>query len=242
MGFPLYLAGFIPIVVLLAVGGATMMMAVGVPVVVAGLVLAQGTAAVERALQRSLLGARLPEPVAVAHPRDPGVVCQVTSLFRDRQRWGDAVFSLLAWAPTCAFWSVAFSWWVTILAGLSYPAWQCYLPEGELGDGMATWLNLPDEYWAHALCNVALGLLLLALAPLAMRGLARAQAGVNGWLLSRSWAPLLDRRIRELEQVRDNLAGCIGCGCLSMRQCSLYNPQDTLGEGGGQGAQRLLPQ
>ncbi|WP_029211900.1 redox-sensitive transcriptional activator SoxR [Arsenicicoccus bolidensis] len=60
--------------------------------------------------------------------------------------------------------------------------------------------------------------------------------------ISRSWAPSLDRRIRELEQVRDNLAGCIGCGCLSMRQCSLYNPQDTLGEGGGQGAQRLLPQ
>ncbi|WP_313716798.1 redox-sensitive transcriptional activator SoxR [Arsenicicoccus bolidensis] len=60
--------------------------------------------------------------------------------------------------------------------------------------------------------------------------------------ISRLWAPLLDRRIRELEQVRDNLAGCIGCGCLSMRQCSLYNPQDTLGEGGGQGAQRLLPQ
>lgn len=209
VGFPLYLAAFIPIVVLLAVGGATMILAVGVPVVIAGLVLAQGTAAVERALQRSLLGARLPEPVVVAHPRDPGVVGQVTSLFRDRQRWGDAVFSLLAWAPTCVFWSVALSWWVTILAGLSYPAWQRYLPEDQLGDGMATWLNLPDEYWAHALCNVALGLMLLALAPIAMRGLSRAQAGVNGWLLE---APTRTLRLEQAHrrQLADTREGELG--------------------------------
>lgn len=209
VGFPLYLAAFIPIVVLLAVGGATMILAVGVPVVIAGLALARGTAAVERALQRSLLGARLPEPVVVAHPRDPGVVGQVTSLFRDRQRWGDAVFSLLAWAPTCVFWSVALSWWVTILAGLSYPAWQRYLPEDQLGDGMATWLNLPDEYWAHALCNVALGLMLLALAPIAMRGLARAQAGVNGWLLE---APTRTLRLEQAHrrQLADTREGELG--------------------------------
>lgn len=45
-------------------------------------------------------------------------------------------------------------------------------------------------------------------------------------------------RIRELQQVRDNLANCVGCGCLSMRQCSLYNPQDTLGSKDARGATR----
>jgi MerR family redox-sensitive transcriptional activator SoxR len=50
--------------------------------------------------------------------------------------------------------------------------------------------------------------------------------------ISAEWRPLLARRIRELEAVRDNLDSCIGCGRLSMRQCALYNPQDELGEQG----------
>ena len=44
--------------------------------------------------------------------------------------------------------------------------------------------------------------------------------------LSRSWRPLLDRRIAELERVRDRLDTCIGCGCLSLRVCHLLNPHD----------------
>jgi MerR family transcriptional regulator, redox-sensitive transcriptional activator SoxR len=45
--------------------------------------------------------------------------------------------------------------------------------------------------------------------------------------LSRSWRPLLDRRIAELERVRDRLDTCIGCGCLSLRVCHLANPHDV---------------
>lgn len=44
--------------------------------------------------------------------------------------------------------------------------------------------------------------------------------------LSRSWRPRLDARIAELERLRDGLEGCIGCGCLSLRTCALYNPGD----------------
>ena len=59
-------------------------------------------------------------------------------------------------------------------------------------------------------------------------------------VMSARWRPLLDARIRDLEAVRDHLDSCIGCGCLSMRQCSLYNTQDTLGSTGS-GPRRLLP-
>ncbi|SMQ73583.1 MerR family transcriptional regulator, redox-sensitive transcriptional activator SoxR [Altererythrobacter xiamenensis] len=38
----------------------------------------------------------------------------------------------------------------------------------------------------------------------------------------------LDRRIAELERTRDRLDGCIGCGCLSLKKCALYNPDDRL--------------
>ena len=34
------------------------------------------------------------------------------------------------------------------------------------------------------------------------------------------------RRIEALQQLSDTLDGCIGCGCLSLDKCSLYNPQD----------------
>lgn len=44
--------------------------------------------------------------------------------------------------------------------------------------------------------------------------------------LSRSWRPLLDERIAELERLRDKLDSCIGCGCLSLQRCSLQNPGD----------------
>ena len=50
--------------------------------------------------------------------------------------------------------------------------------------------------------------------------------------LSRSWRPLLNRRIAELERVRDKLDTCIGCGCLSLRVCHLLNPNDVAGSEG----------
>ena len=44
--------------------------------------------------------------------------------------------------------------------------------------------------------------------------------------LSRSWRRELDARIVLLEKLRDDLTGCIGCGCLSLQTCKLYNPED----------------
>ncbi len=44
--------------------------------------------------------------------------------------------------------------------------------------------------------------------------------------LSRSWAHELDERIELLQAIRGRLTTCIGCGCLSLRTCSLLNPVD----------------
>jgi MerR family transcriptional regulator, redox-sensitive transcriptional activator SoxR len=45
--------------------------------------------------------------------------------------------------------------------------------------------------------------------------------------LSRTWRPILDRRIDSLIGLRERLTSCIGCGCLSLTTCALYNPSDT---------------
>ncbi|MAK98240.1 MAG: redox-sensitive transcriptional activator SoxR [Citromicrobium sp.] len=50
--------------------------------------------------------------------------------------------------------------------------------------------------------------------------------------ISRSIRDQLDARIAELQRARDNLDGCIGCGCLSLKNCTLYNPDDTLANKG----------
>ncbi len=48
--------------------------------------------------------------------------------------------------------------------------------------------------------------------------------------LSRRWQERLDDRIRLLGELRNDLASCIGCGCLSLRTCTLSNPEDSAGE------------
>ena len=46
--------------------------------------------------------------------------------------------------------------------------------------------------------------------------------------LSAHWRTRLDDQIAWLERLRDDLDGCIGCGCLSLSACALYNPGDRL--------------
>jgi MerR family transcriptional regulator, redox-sensitive transcriptional activator SoxR len=58
--------------------------------------------------------------------------------------------------------------------------------------------------------------------------------------LSALWQGRLDAQIALLERLRDNLTGCIGCGCLSLRRCKLYNPHDALAAE-GPGARLMLP-
>ena len=68
---------------------------------------------------------------------------------------------------------------------------------------------------------------LLAVLP-AERSPTKAQWGS----LSNAMRRRLDARMAELEQLRDTLTSCIGCGCLSLRTCPLSNPDDAAGQRG----------
>ncbi|MCV2883233.1 redox-sensitive transcriptional activator SoxR [Aestuariibacter sp. AA17] len=50
--------------------------------------------------------------------------------------------------------------------------------------------------------------------------------------LAKYWRVLLNQKIDYLTSLRDSLTGCIGCGCLSMKHCPIYNPDDMLAEKG----------
>ncbi len=52
--------------------------------------------------------------------------------------------------------------------------------------------------------------------------------------LSQQWKRTLDQQIEAMERLRSDLDSCIGCGCLSLERCALYNPEDraaALGHG-----------
>ena len=47
-------------------------------------------------------------------------------------------------------------------------------------------------------------------------------------IMSQAIRAQLDQRIAQMERTRDRLDGCIGCGCLSLEHCAIYNPDDKL--------------
>lgn len=62
----------------------------------------------------------------------------------------------------------------------------------------------------------------------------KAPTRVDWTRLAQPWRSILDARIRELESLRNSLDGCIGCGCLSLKRCALFNPSDeAASEGAG---------
>ncbi|WP_180350194.1 MULTISPECIES: redox-sensitive transcriptional activator SoxR [Brucella/Ochrobactrum group] len=56
---------------------------------------------------------------------------------------------------------------------------------------------------------------------------------------SEAWKDMLQERIDSLIQLRDQITSCIGCGCLSLSECPLRNPDDILGQQGA-GPRRLM--
>lgn len=67
---------------------------------------------------------------------------------------------------------------------------------------------------------------------------ARTPTRADWARLSRTWRERLDEQINALQKLRDGLETCIGCGCLSLKTCSMQNPAD-IASGRGPGAAYL---
>lgn len=67
---------------------------------------------------------------------------------------------------------------------------------------------------------------------LAKLPLGRTPTAKDWRAISASIRDQLDRKIAQLTRTRSKLDGCIGCGCLSLSRCKLYNNQDEAAESG----------
>lgn len=130
-------------------------------------------------------------------------------------------------------------------AGLAASALRYYEQQGLISGGRSA--GGRRQYPRHVLRRLAfiraaqlMGLTLPEIrAALASLPDGRTPTKADWEKLSRQWLPLIEARIAELQRLHDKLTGCIGCGCLSLKACKLYNPEDGAAAK-GQGARYLL--
>ena len=122
--------------------------------------------------------------------------------------------------------------------GLSVSAIRFYEAKGLLspirtGGNQRRFLRSDIRRLSFALVAQNLGLSLAEIeAELAALPLGRAPTQADWQSVSERIRDQLDRRIALLQRTRDLLSGCIGCGCLSLDRCALYNPGDRAGAAG----------
>jgi MerR family redox-sensitive transcriptional activator SoxR len=117
-------------------------------------------------------------------------------------------------------------------AGLSAPALRYYEQRGLIVSARSA--GNQRRYPRHVLRRLAfitaaqrVGLSLKEIAEL-LETLPEGRAPTRAdWTrLSRPWRQRVAARIEELQALQDTLDGCLGCGCLSLTRCRLYNPGD----------------
>ncbi|MHB1846975.1 MAG: redox-sensitive transcriptional activator SoxR [Deltaproteobacteria bacterium] len=125
-------------------------------------------------------------------------------------------------------------------SGLSAPTLRYYEQRGLIGSARST--GNQRRYPRHVLRRLAfiaaaqrVGLSLKEIADLLdTLPSGRAPTRADWTRLSRPWRQRVAARIEELQALQDTLDGCLGCGCLSLTRCRLYNPGDkAAGEGAG---------
>ena len=122
--------------------------------------------------------------------------------------------------------------------GLSVSAIRFYEERGlvsaiRTGGNQRRFLRSDIRRLSFALVAQRLGLSLAEVeAELAALPQGRAPTQGDWEAISRRLRARLDERIRMLERTRDLLDGCIGCGCLSLERCALYNPADRAARAG----------
>ncbi|NPC98878.1 sensor histidine kinase [Nocardioides sp. zg-DK7169] len=197
--FALAVPAFVLVVVDLALG-------VGLSVVVGGVLLlalatqvARGVARLERYRQRAMLGRPAPTPAYLCAPRGSGIWRRGMTSLRDPQSWLDVAWCVVGLVTGTLAFAVTVLWWAVALGGLTYWAWQVFLPAGDEG-GLAELLGLGSGRVAESLLNLAVGAIAALTLPYAVRLVTLLNAG-TAWVLLSGRADL-QAQVRRVEDGR----------------------------------------
>lgn len=200
--FPIALAGFVVVVVDLALGVGLSVLIGGVLLLCVGVMVARGLARFERIRLRGMLGRESATPAYLCARPDDGFWRRQLIVLRDPQSWLDVVWVLLGFVTATLAFAVTVAWWAAAGAGLTYWFWQQFLPDREPGDHeLAYYLGFGDGDTAAALVQLVLGALMLLTLPWAVRLVTTIHASLATALLS-SRAEL-QREVARVEGGRD---------------------------------------
>jgi hypothetical protein len=182
-GFPLAVLGFVVVVTGLSAGLPLVLVWVGLPVLVATLLAARGLATLERYRLATLQGRAVPPVAYAVAPAGSTRLRRLLTPLRDPQSWLDALWGLVSFVTGTTAFVVVASWWAGAIGGLSYWAWQWWVPQDTDDRGLAELLGLGDGRDAESLLNLGLGALALVTLPFVVRACAVAHAATADALL-----------------------------------------------------------
>lgn len=183
-GFPLGVAGLALCLTGFVAGLGLAVVWIGVPVMIATLMMARGFAAAERERIAPVLGRAVPSPAyrtegAVNRPR------RLVAVLADPQSWRDLAHATLRLVPSTVAFSLVVTWWAGALGGLTWALWGWALPSGPDNRDLPELLGLGDSYLTATLFHAVAALLFLVTLPAIVRGAAVLEARFARALLGR---------------------------------------------------------
>jgi signal transduction histidine kinase len=202
-GLPLCIVAFVIAVVGFAAGVGTIVIWLGLPILAGTLRASRGLAGVERRGAEWATGRALP-PHHYRETRGRGIG-RLFSMLADPQSWRDLLHAVIGFPVRLAMFIIAVVWTVGGLGSLLYITWQWALPDddgdGDSGGGLFWLIFGYDFRLGEIALNTALGVIMVATAPLVIRGLVATRAGLARGLLTNQTAALR-ARATQLESSR----------------------------------------
>jgi signal transduction histidine kinase len=198
-GFIMGLAAFIVIITGLSLGYSLLVLAlVGLPLLGLTLRLASWFAAAERARVGLMLGTRIPGWPAGSRTGYRWGIVPYWRTLGERATWGELGYGLLRLPVSAVAMTVSLTVWSAAVVLLTLPLYNTYLPSGGARIGDVVFTGTPTMA-----ASVALGLVLLLIAPQLTRGFGRLDASLSRGLLG----PPSDlaARVTELETSRERV-------------------------------------
>ncbi|MGX6608406.1 sensor histidine kinase [Micromonosporaceae bacterium Da 78-11] len=183
LGFPL---GIITIVLCMTgffLGLGLSVIWIGIPVMVAVLMLARGFATVERNRIGPVLGRQVPHPYYKKRP-DDGYLRRMFTPLTDAQSWLDLLHGMFRFIPSTIALAFGVTWWSGALGGLTWPLWGWSLPNGPDDQDLPELLNLGSGYDTKVVFYLVIGAVFAVTLYPVVRGVALLEALFARALLS----------------------------------------------------------
>jgi signal transduction histidine kinase len=189
-GLPLAIVAFVIAIAGFSAGVGTLVVWLGLPILVLTLRACRGLAGVERRGAEWATGRPLP-PHHYRAPQGRGIG-RLLSALAEPQSWRDLLHAVLGFPVRVAAFAIAVAWTVGGLGGLLYVAWEWSLPSDRNG-GPSWLLTGGGSRLLDIVVTTAVGGIMVATAPLLVRGLVATRAGLARGLLTNQTAALRAR-------------------------------------------------